>query len=632
MNNSTILFISAENPSTLTQQVALPDDLVWAEASSAAEASAQIADSRPLLAVLDLQPDDADSRKLLADYHMQLPILALLSQPSAAEVLAALEAGARDVLLKPIDPVKLTDSIARTVRMLKIMHERDTLRELVDQQAQEFNALYTVGKLISGLPDTDEILRLVVTTAVNLTHADEGSLFLLDLTTDELYLRAQHTQTGQTAHHLRTKADDTLIGRVMQSQRPVMLGAADLLKIQSTMLVKALLAVPLLVGEKSIGVLLVTQQSSARAFERHDIHLLTSLADGAAIAIENARLFRAAESERAKLDSILRGLQDIIIVTDDDLHILLFNEAAREGFGLTDELLGQSLAAVNDLRPLLDLFEQRHSDEHVWRTDIELPDNRILQGQLSPLSGVGYGAVLRDITRLKELDRIKTEFVSIVSHDLRTPLTAIRGYVSLMPRVGPLNDMQHDFVRRVELSMDSIVDLIADLLDIGKIEAGVDWEMSRVAMHSVVQLVLDRLQPNLEMNQHHLTIDVPELPPVLGNARRLEQVVNNLLGNAIKYTPNGGEIGVQLSQDGDFVVLRVLDSGIGISREDQRRVFDKFYRVESVATDKISGTGLGLSIVRAIVKKHSGRVWVDSELGKGSTFTVLLPKYSLGED
>jgi two-component system NtrC family sensor kinase len=634
MSASTILIISADDAlrDALQQQVMLADDQTWAEAQSLTEARAKITELRPLLAVLDCPPDEAGYRQFLSDYRWQVPMVAMLARPSVADVLAALEAGAFDAIQQPVDPARLSASIARTTRMLKILHERDALRELVDQQAQEFNALYTVGKLISGLLDTDEILRLVVTTAVNLTRAEEGSLFLQDLSTGELFLRAQHTQANQTTHNLRTKVNDTLIGRVLSSQRPVMLGETDLRKIQTSLLIKALLAVPLLVGDKAIGALLVTHQTSARLFGRHDVHLLTSLADAAAIAIENARLFRAAEGERAKLEAILRGLQDIIIVTDDELHILLFNDAARAGFGLDDTMLGQSLAAIGDLRPLLDLFEQRHSDERVWRTDISLPDNRILQGQLSPLSGVGYGAVLRDITRLKELDRIKTEFVSIVSHDLRTPLTAIRGYVSLLPRVGPLNDMQQDFVRRVELSMDNIVDLIADLLDIGKIEAGVDWEMSRVLLQTVVQTVVDRLQPNLEMHQHILTNELPELPPVLGNARRLEQVVNNLVGNAIKYTPYGGQIGVQLSEDGDFIVLRVLDSGIGISREDQRRVFDKFYRVESAATDKISGTGLGLSIVKAIVKKHSGRVWVESELGKGSIFTVLLPKYSRGED
>ena len=276
---------------------------------------------------------------------------------------------------------------------------------------------------------------------------------------------------------------------------------------------------------------------------------------------------------------------------------------------------------------LLDLFEQRHTEEFVWRADITLPDGRVLQGQLSLLPGVGYGAVLRDITRLKELDRIKSEFVSIVSHDLRTPLTAIRGYVSLLPRVGPLTDQQQEFVSRVERSMDSIVDLIADLLDIGKIEAGVDWEMASVPLHAVVREVVDRLQANADLHQQTLSVNVPDLSPVLGNQRRLEQVVANLVSNAIKYTPDLGRIDVALHEDDGFLVLQVSDTGIGISLEDQRRIFDKFYRVESEATERIGGTGLGLSIVRAIVKKHSGRVWVHSELGKGSTFTVLLPRY-----
>jgi signal transduction histidine kinase len=179
--------------------------------------------------------------------------------------------------------------------------------------------------------------------------------------------------------------------------------------------------------------------------------------------------------------------------------------------------------------------------------------------------------------------------------------------------------------------MDSIVDLIADLLDIGKIEAGVDWEMTAVPLHAVVREVVERLRPNAEMHRQTLSVKVPELSPVMGNQRRLEQVAANLISNAIKYTPDQGSIDVSLHEDDGFLVLQVSDTGIGISLEDQRRIFDKFYRVESEATERIGGTGLGLSIVRAIVKKHSGRVWVQSKLGTGSTFTVLLPRYADGK-
>jgi signal transduction histidine kinase len=183
-------------------------------------------------------------------------------------------------------------------------------------------------------------------------------------------------------------------------------------------------------------------------------------------------------------------------------------------------------------------------------------------------------------------------------------------------------------VSRVERSMDSIVDLISDLLDIGKIEAGIDWEMTAVPLHEVVREGAERLRSNAELHEQTLTVSVPDLSPVLGNQRRLEQVAANLISNAIKYTPDRGRIDVSLHEDDGFLVLQVSDTGIGISLEDQRRIFDKFYRVESEATEKISGTGLGLSIVKAIIKKHSGRVWVHSELGKGSTFTVLLPRYA----
>ncbi|HTP10954.1 MAG TPA: ATP-binding protein [Anaerolineae bacterium] len=629
MTTDTILVVddSAEVRKWLAESLRSSGDYAWLEAANLSEARACLKGQLPQLLIVAAQLGNEDGLNLLSEYAPVVPII-VTTHRSADGISAALEAGARDVLVKPFQPQRVASAVARALRMAKTQRERDTLREQVDRQAQEFNALYTVGKTISSLLNIDEILTLVVSAAVNLTGAEQGSLMLHDPATGELYLRAQYNLSVRMAQRMRVKVNDTIIGRVVQSGRPVMLSGHDLLKVQTSLLVKAFLGVPLIVGDKVIGALTVNNQFSTRAFREHDVHLLTTLADSAAIAIENARLFAAAEHERAKLDTILREMQDVVIVTDDNLHVLLINAAARQALQLDDTAIGQPLNKIVTVQQLLDLFEQRHTDEFVWRADITLPDGRILQGQLSPLPGVGYGAVLRDITRLKELDRIKSEFVSIVSHDLRTPLTAIRGYVSLLPRVGPLNEQQQDFVTRVERSMDSIVELIADLLDIGKIEAGVDWEMAAVPLHEVVREVADRLRANAGLHQQTFNVDAPDLLPVLGNQRRLEQVVSNLISNAIKYTPDRGRIDVTLHEDDGFLVLHVRDTGIGISLEDQRHIFDKFYRVESEATEKISGTGLGLSIVKAIVKKHSGRVWVHSELGKGSTFTVLLPRYA----
>jgi signal transduction histidine kinase/CheY-like chemotaxis protein len=628
MMTDTILVVddSIETRTWLAESLRSSGGYACQEAASLAEARACLKAQLPQLIIVGAQLGAEDGLALLAEYALTVPVIVTTPHRSVDEMSAALDAGARDVLVKPFVAQRLASAVARALRMVTTQRERDALREQVDRQAQEFNALYTVGKTISSLLNIDEILTLVVSAAANLTSAEQGSLLLYDAAKDELYLRAQYNLSAKMAQRMRLRVTDSIIGRVVQSGRPVMLSGNDL-KMQTSLLVKSLMGVPLIVGDKVIGVLTVDNQLSSRAFGKHDVHLLNTLGDAAAIAIENARLFTAAEQDRAKLTTILREMQDVVIVTDDNLHVLLINAAAREALQLDDTALGQPLNKVTAVQQLIDLFEQRHSDEYVWRADITLPDGRVLQGQLSPLPDVGYGAVLRDITRLKELDRIKSEFVSIVSHDLRTPLTAIRGYVSLLARVGPLNDQQMDFVARVERSMDSIVDLIADLLDIGKIEAGVDWEMAAVTLHAVVREVVDRLRANADLHRQTLHVNVPELSPVLGNRRRLEQVVANLVGNAIKYTPEGGRIDVSLHEDDGFLVIQVSDTGIGISLDDQRRIFDKFYRVESDATEQITGTGLGLSIVKAIIKKHSGRVWVHSELGKGSTFTVLLPRH-----
>jgi len=629
MTDNTVLVVddNAETRAWLIESVLRPEGCACMEAANLGEARAYLQAPPPQIVILNTRLGHENGLALLIEYGLRYPFIVITTQPSVDEMSAALEAGAVDVLIWPFEPQRLSRTLARLLRMSRFLSEQQVLREQVDRQAQEFNALYTVSNRISGLFDTDEILALVVSAAVNLSGAERGSLMLIEPDTGELYLRAQHRQPTQTTQKLRIKIDDILPERVIQSRRPVMLSGPDVRKVQTAWLVKSILGVPLSVGDKVIGVLTVDNQLSPRSFGKHDVHLLTTLADQAAIAIENARLFRAAERDRAKLGTILREMQDVVIVTDDELRIVLINEAAFDAFQLTEADVGQPLAQVVAVQPLIDLFEQRHTEDFVWRADITLPDGRVLQGQLSQLEGVGYGAVLRDITRLKELDLIKSEFVSIVSHDLRTPLTAIRGYVSLLPRVGPLTEMQQDFVTRVERSMDSIVDLIADLLDIGKIEAGVDWEMHAVAFHAVVRDVIERMRPMADSHQQTLKVDVLDLPPVSGNQRRLDQVAANLIGNAIKYTPDNGCINVSLREDDGFLILQVRDSGIGISLEDQRHIFEKFYRAESEATAKISGTGLGLSIVKAIIKKHGGRVWVESELGQGSTFTVLLPEY-----
>lgn len=240
------------------------------------------------------------------------------------------------------------------------------------------------------------------------------------------------------------------------------------------------------------------------------------------------------------------------------------------------------------------------------------------------MEGVGYVLMMQDITHLKELDRIKSEFVSTVSHDLRTPLTTIRGYVDLLERVGPLNEQQRIFLERVRKGTSHITELIGDLLDLGRIEAGYDLEMEPLHLERIIDAVVEEFRPLTREKRQELRWKRRPLPLVRGNPRRLRQVMENLLSNAIKYTQEGGWVAVEAVEEKGHLVVQVADNGIGIPPADQPHVFERFYRVQREETEEIEGTGLGLAIVKSVVEKHGGRIWVESQPGAGSTFTFVL--------
>jgi two-component system phosphate regulon sensor histidine kinase PhoR len=233
--------------------------------------------------------------------------------------------------------------------------------------------------------------------------------------------------------------------------------------------------------------------------------------------------------------------------------------------------------------------------------------------------------VMQDITHLKELDRLKSEFVSTVSHDLRTPLTTIQGYIELLARVGPLNEGQRDFIDKAFHSLSHLTALISDLLDIGRIEAGYDLEMRPFCINDVIRQSVDAHTILIEQGELYAVTDIPDEPLwIHGNARRIRQVLDNLISNAIKYNHPGGAVKVTAQPGDDYVIVSIEDEGIGIPLEEQPKLFERFYRVRSPEAEDIHGTGLGLSIVKSVIEKHKGRVWVRSYPGKGSTFAFIL--------
>lgn len=332
------------------------------------------------------------------------------------------------------------------------------------------------------------------------------------------------------------------------------------------------------------------------------------------------------ESERARFESIFLNIHDSVMILDHQNNIILINPAMCRAFGLDEKnVVGKPVLDVishPDLRALL--VRTDHSDPLQYH-EVSFADGRVGNAQLTAIHEIGFALTMQDITYLKEMDRMRSEFVHTVSHDLRSPLTSVIGYTELVERAGSLNEMQKDFLNRIQESVQQITALINDLLDIGSIEAGFDTRREFVQLEGILRYTLDIMQGQVKSKQLTVKTNIgASLPALRANPIRLRQVMDNVVGNAIKYAPSHGEIGISIQAEADQMILKVTDNGPGIPAADQPRIFDKFYRGSNIDSE-VEGSGLGLAIVKTIVESHQGRIWVESVEGRGSSFFVVLP-------
>ncbi len=628
---------SFETQQLLAELVFEPNDYRPLTAMDGAEGLRLALEEKPDLIVLDMQlpkMNGIEVMKALQERDVDIPIIFTTIRESVELVVQAFRLGARDYVIKPFGPLEMQEAIRRVLSSTTLREERDQLTQKLvevnhqlERQLQELNIIYTVGRSVTSLLDPNRVLNRVVEAAVYLAEAEEGLILLLDEEGSELYLRAAKGVDEKTARNLRVRVDDSVAGRVIQTDRPVFL-TGEHAKVSTGYLTKALLYLPLRVPDRGvIGVLGVVNREVEQSFSERDIFLLSGLADYAAIAVENARLFEAARVERVKLETILREAQGMIIVVDDENDVLLCNAAACTALGLVEEdILGQPVDKVIPHPALCSMFTEVHETGRATRSDVPLSDKRVFNAQLTPIHQVGRVLMMQDITHLKELDRIKSEFVTTVSHDIRTPLTTIQGYIELLPRAGSLNVQQQGFILHARQSMETITSLLNQLLDIERLEAGFEIEMSPCDLTQIIEQAVNAIRPQLETKELELRWEPSQiLPLVQGNRQRLRQVMDNLLNNAIQYTQTGGWIAVDAEAEEGYITVSVADNGIGIPPAQQSYIFDKFYRVESDETMSIEGKGLGLAIVKTVIEKHSGRVWVESRPGMGSIFSFVLP-------
>ena len=392
---------------------------------------------------------------------------------------------------------------------------------------------------------------------------------------------------------------------------------------------ESLIAIALRHENRFYGVLWAAYKKQ-HVFTDADLRFMTTLASQSALAVANIRLYLTVEVGRRQLEAILNSTPDPVLVTDASDRLILANPAAVYVFGVVIRSGERSdLERTIQVKALNDLLTASSTERR--SAEIRMPDGKTYLAMASPMTAegktVGRVCILRDVSQLKEIDTLKSEFVSTVSHDLRSPLTLMRGYATMLEMAGALNDQQRNYVRMIVQGVDNMAKLVNNLLDLGRIDFGVGLQLESIPVLDIIERVTGALQLQAKQKKISLGVEIPkDLPHAIeADQALLHQALYNLVENALKYTPDGGEVTMQLQTLDESLIFAVKDSGIGIPATDLPRLFEKFYRGTNREALAKRGTGLGLAIVKSIAERHGGKVWVESELGKGSTFYLRVP-------
>jgi len=499
---------------------------------------------------------------------------------------------------------------------------RERLQQYIDGQALLLEITQRIaagGSLGAMLPD-------ITNATLRGSHADGARIVLDSPATGLTYA------TGAAAGQMLKF--DRLIEQVVADNG--LTAIPDLSSEQGTFAplkdaLGAVIALPLIAQGVPYGVLWLGY-NQPRAFDSGELTFLTIVAGQTAVAIANAYAFESARRGREQLAAILASTADPVLVVDDQDVVVLLNPAAERALEVyAPYAIGKPVDTVINAEPLIALLkgETDPAEAVEWQNEAGhtfapmLSDMQNDSGQQT-----GRVLVLRDITRYKELQDSQLLFVSTVSHDLRSPLTFMRGYADMLSMVGSLNEKQQGFSEKISLGIVQMSDLVEKILDAGRLAPEGRYELERTTV-DVARIVNDIATTHQQAaEKKNLTLDVhinSGLPILNLDRTMVQRAINNLVDNAIKYTPGGGTITVSADIQGNNLVLSVQDTGLGISAENQKHLFERFRRVRRKEHQAVKGSGLGLFIVKSVAQRHGGDAWVESTEGQGSTFFIRIP-------
>jgi signal transduction histidine kinase len=506
--------------------------------------------------------------------------------------------------------------------------------ETAKARADQLQLLGDIGRDLTSTLELEVALENAMQNAQRLLGVEACVLFLLDEPGENLTLKA----SGGTSLRIRDvsiRLEEGIAGWVARNRQPLIANDVRANPLyhssidgQTGLLTTSVLCVPMETRGQMLGVIEAINHPRG-AFIEADQQMLTSVASWAAVAIENANLFQRVAEERRRLEATLVETADGVVLTDRSGKIILVNKAAAQAFRINaDMAAGRMADEIFIGHPLGGLLVGQ--DVSLPTTmEVTTPTKRELYASVSEVTDVGRVAVMQDITALKQIDRMRSQFLGTAAHDLKNPLNAIRLGADLL-NDAPLSEQQRKALNMMQRATDSMTNLITGLLETIRVESNANLSFEPCQVNDLIRRAIEDLRPLADARKHEIVYEPPREPVlIVGDPSRLNSVMTNLLSNAIKFTEEGGKISVLVDWDEDLVNLHVTDTGPGVPEDEIPRVFEHLFRGRATVRDPnnpIEGTGLGLALAKTVVEQHGGKIWVTSKAGEGATFHVTLPR------
>ena len=506
-------------------------------------------------------------------------------------------------------------------------------------------AEYELSISLSKKVSLYEAMNLTLDTIIRLTGAERASIMLWDEKEELLTVKAARGVDAEPFGLYKIKSGEGIGGWAFEHGTVCVVNDvrkdSRFIKSPSTQKeIKSIICLPLIAEDFKMGVIIVGTLSKYHDFTKDEIKTLELIASRSALVIDNVILhenekkyIEELKEKTDKLNAIVRDMGDGVLLFDKNDSITFFNRAAEYIMNRReDQVIGTEWMSLITLRDdegrtvsIEPSFKFKRSRGFINTAPEE---RKFLSATATPLLNplgekIGGIVVISDMSKEKEIEKMKSEFVSIVSHDLRSPLTSVKGYASMILHYNDklTDDKKKEFLEIIIREVERLVRLIKSLLDLAKIESGrFESQKMPVEVISLIKNVMDTYRSS-EIHKINMNI-TGDLPVIMADPDQLEQVLHNLVGNAIKYSPEGGEVEVGGYIEDNKIIIYVQDHGIGIPEEEVEGVFDKFHRVKS--GHRIAGAGLGLFITKNIIDAHGGTIWVESSHGKGSKFIFSL--------